>query len=139
MQGFGLSSARQKARPPGFQRFGIVKAEDFDVEHRQTRLLDCRQDLRQGRNVTTRKDVPCDPGIGCTRPARSADRMDKGNPVRAQARCNLSEIFLIVGHSDMLEHSHRDDLVILIRKRPVILDPERGLVAEPLIRCTLAS
>src|SRR5262249_60178217 len=118
----------KETRAPVLQRLGIVQAQDFDVSDKQPRALDRGQHLREGRDITARKDVFRDPGIGDVWPFRTADEVEEHHPVIIEELDALLKEFTVMPNAHMLEHADRDDAVERPGAVTAVLQPTIGLV-----------
>ena len=60
---------RHEAFAPGFQRFGVMQPQDFDVADQKPGALDRRHHFGQRRDIAAGEDVFRDPGIGDVGPS----------------------------------------------------------------------
>ena len=91
-----------------------MQAQDLDIGDPQLRSFDRRQDFRERRNVTARKDVFADPRVGRAL-ARPSGRSSATAPLPSGASSDfeLIEERIVVVDADMLEHADRNDSVVV--------------------------
>src|SRR5438045_1418168 len=106
------------------ESFGIVQPQNLYVRNEKSGALHGRQHLREGRYVSARKYVFRYPGVGDVRALRSSNRMEQHHSVVVEQLCTLPEERVVEPHSDVLEHSYRDDSVEAAGYIAIILQPK---------------
>src|SRR5512135_1939309 len=79
-----LRAVLAKASLPTFQRFRVVQTQHFHIRHDQSAALDRSKNLAERRRVAAREYILRDPGIGCSRPVASANRVQQHDTVVAE-------------------------------------------------------
>src|ERR1700680_4270019 len=120
----------QEATVPVLERLGIVQAQNLDVGREQSRLLNRRHDLRQGRNIGPWEDVLADEGIDRRGLVEAAGGMEQANAVIVQQVSDLAEELAIVPLSDVFEHADGDDPVEGPRLLAVIAEMETDAIDQ---------
>ena len=115
-----LFPPRHEAVPPGFQRFGIVKAEHFDIRDDEPRPFNLRNDFRKRRNIAPWEYIFGYPRVRRSRRAGTADRMDQRHAIRIEQVRKLGEVLAVVPDTDMLEHADRHDPIKAARLVAII-------------------
>src|SRR5271163_2466618 len=134
---FSLVAVGEEALAPDPQRVRIMQSKNFDVGHEQPRSLDRGHHFRNAGDVAAREDVFLNPGVGITGRVATSDRMQQHHAIVFQQAPHMSEIFIVAGGADMLEHTDRDDAVERALDVAIVLQSEIDAIREVRVARTL--
>jgi hypothetical protein len=127
---------RREPLTPGSNRLGVVKPQDLDIGDKKTGAFNRWHDFGQGGQIAAGKDIFRDPWIDRTRPIRSADSVNKSDPVLVEQMRDFPEVSIVMGEAHMFEHADRDNPVETPVEFAVIGEPEIGCPRQAQIRGT---
>ena len=122
---------------PGFQRIGIVQAQDLDVGHQQAGPLDGRQHFGKRGDVAAGENVFGDEWSGGGRTFRPPDRVQQHDAVGREKLGALAEISVVEAGADVLEHAHGNDAVERSLDVAIVLEAEVHIAAESALLAAL--
>jgi len=108
---------------------GVMQSPDLHIQDGQARCLDGGADLREGGNITPRKDMAAYPGIGAAGLRAPADGMHQSHAIWLEQPADGPEIAFVPRSSHVLEHADADDGVIASLMLAVILGQEMYLLS----------